>query len=43
MIELGRSEEVILEMDRQAKTTVILPQKKKLMYIVVIGGFVRIW
>ena len=28
---------------RQAKTTVILPQKKKLMYIVVIGGSVRIW
>ena len=27
----------------QAKTTVILPQKKKLMYIVVIGGSVQIW
>ena len=29
--------------DLQAKTTVILPQKKKFMYIVVIGGSVRIW
>ena len=29
--------------DLQAKTTVILPQKKKLMSTVVIGGSVRIW
>ena len=29
--------------DLQAKTTGILPQKKKLMYIVAIGGSVRIW
>ena len=44
MIELGRSEEIILEMiDLQAKTTVILPHKKKLMSIVVIGGSVRMW
>ena len=27
----------------QAKTTIRLPQKKKLMYIVAIGGYVRIW
>ena len=41
MIELGRSEEVVLEMDRLAKTTPILPQKKNSMYIVAIGGSVR--
>ena len=29
--------------DLQAKTTVILPQKKKLMSIVPIGGSVQIW
>ena len=29
--------------DLQAKTTIILPQKKKLIYIVAIGGSVRIW
>ena len=29
--------------DLQAKTTVILPHKKKLMSIVVIGGSVRMW
>ena len=29
--------------DLQAKTTVILPQKKKLMFIVAIGGSVQIW
>ena len=29
--------------DLQAKTTVILPQKKKFMYIVAIGGSVRNW
>ena len=44
MIELGRSEDLSLKWtDLQAKTTVILPQKKKLMYIVAIGGSVRIW
>ena len=37
MIELGRSEEVIFEMDRLANE----PHKKKLMCIVVIGGSVR--
>ena len=29
--------------DLQAKTTVILPHRKKLMFIVVIGGSVRMW
>ena len=45
MIELGRSEESSLKwIDLQAKkTTVILPHKKKLTYIVVIGGSVRMW
>ena len=44
MIELGRSEEVILEMDRLAsEDPVILPQKKKWTSIVAIGGSVRIW
>ena len=44
MIELGRSEEVILEMtDLQTKTTLILPLKKKLIYIVAIGGSAQIW
>ena len=45
MIELGRSEEVILEMDRLASEdhSHIATRSKKLMYIVVIGGFVRIW
>ena len=43
MIESGRSEEVILEMDRLATEdhTHIAPQKKNLMYIVAIGGSVR--
>ena len=44
MIELGRSEEIILEwIDLQVKTTVILPQKKKLIYIMATGGSVRMW
>ena len=44
MIELGRTEEVIREMDKLANEdhTHTLPQKKKLMYTVAIGGYVRI-
>ena len=41
MLELGRTEEVICEM--RTRTTPTLPQKKKnSMYIVAIGGYVRI-
>ena len=44
MIELGRSEEIILEMDRLASEDHSqLPHRKKLMSIAVIGGSVRMW
>ena len=44
MIELGRSEEVILEMDRLAnEDRSHIATEEKLMYIVAIGGSVRIW
>ena len=43
MLELGRTEEVIREMDRLAnEDTPILPQKKNSTYTVAIGGYVRI-
>ena len=44
MIELGRSEEVILEMDRLASEDHShIATEEEMMCIVVIGGSVRIW
>ena len=44
MIEVGRSEQIIKEMDKLASgSTFTKPLKQKLTYIVAIGGSTRMW